>query len=251
MSYRARLFGALAAIAFAGSASAASLPAIDAASYEGTYDAHSVTTGGNDHSFWLYGFIGGHSNYWQFDGDGGVFDYQGGVASLTGTIVNNSWAGAKFQVDASFNFDGKGDRAPKCEFGASACGSADYAYKSSFYEYFKYGTVTLTGLDDLAGFVLTLVQRGPDAQLGYGGNNKDIDEFGFSTWFKWIIVEIPKYAKYDYDYVYYKYKRFDRYGHGDINIDMKPIPVPPALPLMLGALGMMGWLARRRRQMAA
>jgi hypothetical protein len=248
MFNRVSVLVAAAAISFGGLASAATLPGLTD-SYEGTYNAESTNTGSNLHSIWLNNLFGYDSatDYWQFDSNGGVFDYHGGTASLTGTIVNNVYSDYKFAVDINFDYTQKGGRVPKCEFGA-ACGSSSYSDKSDQFEYFEFGDATLTGIDGLYGYTLSLSIAPSNGeyppQLGYGANNKDIDEFGLSTWFFWTVTHDHGDAQTSlaYDSPFYKY-----YGRGDVNIELTPVPLPAALPLFLGALGLLGWTGRRRR----
>lgn len=249
MFHRVALAGALAGLALAGSANAASLPPLNAPDYEGIYGVESVNTGPNLHTFWLPNFIEGASNYWQFDSNGGLFVYDNDTARLTGTIVNNSDATKKFSVDVTFDEipASKGARTPKCELGG-ACGSVQYQDQANFFEYFTYDEATLTGLDMLSGVTLLLTMAPEDGryppQLGYGANNKDIDEFGLSTWFFWELVMEQQALGVAYDGYGSPYKA---YGQGDINIELTAVPLPASLAMLIGALGGLGFLGRRRK----
>ena len=117
--------------------------------------------------------------------------------------------------------------------------------QSAQFEYFTYATATLTGLNMLSGLTLALTVAPVDGslppQLGYGANNKDIDEFGFSSWFKWNVASNTTGTKYGN-------------GQGDINIELTPVPVPAALPLLgsvIAGFGFFGWLRRRRSEASA
>ncbi|MBG6208223.1 hypothetical protein IWQ49_002883 [Labrenzia sp. EL_126] len=219
-------------------ANAAPLPPLNG-SYAGSYETESVNTGFNLHTFWLPNLLDGASSYWQFDTAGGSFNYDGSTAKLTGTIVNNTDSTKKFDVDVNLNFTQKGGRTAKCELGG-ACSSLQYANQENFFEYFSYGSATLTGLGMLAGLLLDLTEAPADGkyppQLGYGANNKNIDEFGLSTWFFWNTTGTNAALK-------------NASGQGDINIELTPVPVPAALPLLAGGLGLMTFMGWRRRKM--
>ena len=231
----------VAVFAITAQANASPLPPLNG-SYEGTYNTKSVNTGSNLHTFWLPNLLHGASNYWQFDASGGTFNYHGGIAKLTGTIVNNTDSTKKFGVNVNFDFLQKGGRVSKCELGAAACSSGQYLTQESFFEYFTYNTAKLTGLDMLAGLVLDLTVAPADGkyppQVGYGANNKDIDEFGGSTWFLWTSTGSNSALK-------------NANGQGDINIELTPIPIPAALPLLAGGLGLMGFISWRRKRTAS
>lgn len=246
MSKGARALFCFAAISWAGMAEASTLPPL-VGPYAGNYNVESINTGSNLHTFWLPNLISGQSNYWQFDANGGSFNHSGANATLNGTIVNNSDAMKQFDVDITFNFSHKGNPGPgpKCEFGGAACASAKYVSQSAQFEYFTYATATLTGLNMLSGLTLALTVAPVDGslppQLGYGANNKDIDEFGFSSWFKWNVASNTTGTKYGN-------------GQGDINIELTPVPVPAALPLLgsvIAGFGFFGWLRRRRSEASA
>lgn len=217
---------------------AAPLPPVNG-SYAGSYETESVNTGSNLHTFWLPNLLFSASNYWQFDSAGGSFNYDGTTAKLTGTIVNNSDASKMFSVDVNLNFTQKGGRTSKCELGG-ACSSAQYNNQENFFEYFSYGSATLTGLGMLTGLMLDLTEAPADGkyppQLGYGANNKDLDEFGLSTWFFWKTIGTNAALR-------------TASGQGDINIELTPVPVPAALPLLAGGLGLMGFMSWRRRRL--
>ena len=230
-------------LAMSMTAQAASLPPVTG-SYQGAYNVESARTGSNDHSFWLPNFLGsGATNYWQFDTNGGLFVHSGTTATLTGRIQNNVQSNAYFDVDVSFSFLERGGRAPKCEFGSTACNSPSYKFKSDHYDYFDMGAATLTGEGDLAGLILSLAIRPANGsfplQVGYGANNKDIDAFGGSSWFFWSVVQNTNGVAIGSD------------TRGDINIALSPVPIPASLPLLLAAIAGLGFAARRRRRAAA
>lgn len=233
---RIAAFAAAALTLAAGSAGAVSLPDVDGA-YEGAYNAISTNSGKNHHSFWLPKLGKGLSDYWQFTGDGGLFSHEGDHARLTGTITNNKDSSKAFAVDVALGFIGKGGRAPKCELG-KACSRDQYKFQKGFFEYFEFKNATLTGIDMLAGLDLSLVMAPVSgkypAQLGYGANNKDLDEFGLSTWFLWSTTSNTTGQK------------FRKKGQGDINVELSAVPIPATLPLLLGAFGVLAVVRRRR-----
>lgn len=227
----------VAAFAVAAPANASPLPPVGG-SYEGTYGAEKA----NSHAFWMPGLFSSVSSNWTFTGDSGVFNYHGGSMKLSGTIGNTDVAGGSFNVDVNFDYSGdKGGRTPKCEFGGY-CSNATYVANSDQFEYFDYtDNVVLNGMGALAGLVLKLTLY-PDSglyppQLGYGADNKNKTAFGMSTWFTWDVLQNTN------NVVLNK-----QTGKGDINIKLTPVPIPAALPLLAGGLGLIGFVGWRRRR---
>lgn len=227
-------------------ASASTLPPLTG-SYEGSYDALNVSSVDDpNHAVWLPGLFSFQDatnhpeQHWSFGAGAGSFDYNGGVAGLSGVITNNEDPTRQLMVDVGFDFVQKGGRVSKCDYGASVCDSADYQAKEANFEYFTYGQATLTGIGALDGLILSLTIMPADGtyppQLGYGANDKDASEFGFSSWFFWNVEQNTSGVALVADN-----------GRGDFNLELgaTPVPLPAALPLFAAALAGLGFVARR------
>ncbi len=207
--------------------------------YDGTYAATSVNTAGNDHTFWLNGLIdGGADNYWQFDGGSGVFTVAGdnATANLTGTIRNNVHATFALIVDVTFALRGLGDEGDIIpNNGTLEYKGSSHGGDPSMWAFYDMTTASLTGADDLAGLLLSLTTFGPPAQLGDGANDKNAG-LGAAQWFSWTVEEnTTKYA----------FESSTGRQHGDINLNLSPVPVPAAGLLLIGAIGSLGFARRK------
>ena len=269
-------FIAAAALAFGimtgSSAIAGTVPAVNAASYQGLYDPISVKSG-QLHSTYLPN-IGLGNAHFQFDpNEHAKFDWLTNAgsnkATIKGTVVNNTDPSLKLELDFSFTFIGRdAARAPKCELGG-LCNSPAYnngaTGTSDYFEYFTVDASSrILGIDGTSteGLEIGIIQAPANnvypMQLGFGGNNKTkgivngvmgdypdpLAVFGLSVWFFMDVLSN------DNDVLGLDTGLLS--GHGDINIELDypiPTPVPAALPLFgsgLALLGFMGW--RRKRQ---
>lgn len=229
-----------------------------AATYTGDFDATSVNTGGNDHTFWFVGLLGETSHdtanrYWQFDSDGGTFSSDGATASLTGTIVNNVLAGYDFLVNVAFSYRGTGDDGDNdggvldgdVDKKGSAHGGDPFTW-----DFYDMTSATLTGTGVISsGFWMELTQRGPVFQVGDGANDKS-SGLGASGWFDWTlyrecvsVVATGSSAGGACE---------ENSGYGDINVNLvpSPVPLPAAGLLLIGAVGALGAAARRKSKAA-
>ncbi|MEM8981054.1 MAG: VPLPA-CTERM sorting domain-containing protein [Pseudomonadota bacterium] len=79
-------------------------------------------------------------------------------------------------------------------------------------------------------------------QLGTGGDAFNPDEYGFSSWLAWTRT-----SGFDNDsmFSFLDNSTMDSARHGDINIQLAPVPLPAGLVLMLGALGATGLVRRK------
>ncbi len=211
-----------------------------------TYDALShVENGSPEHSVWfsprnygvknpLVGASGDKKNHFLFENapaGAGTFEVDEDTATLTG-IVKNA-AGDAFELALDFVLSGPADRVKNPD-------NVD----TSDWSFYDLAVGTLTSLTDgIASFDVELRGNGLKAQLGVGANDKDADLFGFSTW---ITLNEQNCTSDD----------CQQYT-GDINIVLEendgsgggvsPVPLPAAGWLLIGAVGGLGALKRRRK----
>ncbi|MEL6953171.1 MAG: VPLPA-CTERM sorting domain-containing protein [Pseudomonadota bacterium] len=181
---------------------------------DGTYDVSSASTRGIDHGLWRPGVTGG-SDYWQFINGGGAFVVSDGSATFDAIAQQNgSDRQVRIQLDLVETAPGS---SVKCAWGA--CDTSDW-------DYFDILSGTITGVSsDLMGLVLDMSRAGPPAQLGTGANDKDAG-FGFSSWF-----HLSESA----DNTYTGAMNLNR--HGDLNLQLAPVPLPAAAWMLIAGLG--------------
>ncbi|WP_299960058.1 VPLPA-CTERM sorting domain-containing protein [uncultured Roseobacter sp.] len=237
--------GAVAAVLTAATLFATDVGA--ATMYEGTYDATSVNTNGNDHTVWLPGLFTGVSAYWQFAPNPGSFvvGANNATAQLSGTIQNNGVSNYQMQVDVSYEL-----RNPNVPGDTTKNGGGAYDGTWSFFDIAK---ATITGIGDLSGLSLILsVYPDPQVedipfQLGEGANDKN-SGLGASGWFSWE-TQISQ--------IYIGPDAFDSKKHGDINLNLRlnpdsnipdQVPLPAAAFLLIAGLGGLGGLRMYKRK---
>lgn len=223
-----------AAAMFAGEAKAATM-------YEGTYKATNVMTSGNAHTVWLPGLFSGTSAYWQFVPGPGKFKVgtDNATASLIGTIENNGTSNYQMAIDINYAL-----RTPNVQGDTIKTGGGT---NDGSWSFFDIASATMTGIGDLQGLVLNLLAY-PDPgvedvpfQLGEGANDKN-PGLGGAGWFSWVAVT---------DATYTGPSPINSVqtnaGHGDININLTPVPLPAAGIMMLMGLAGFGTLRMRRK----
>lgn len=221
--------------------------------YEGQYDATSVTTNGNDHSVWLPNLFSGVSNYWQFETGAGDFSVGAGnaTASLGGRIVNNGNADLTFDLDIQYmlrpnNAAGTSVKDFGFDYDQDA---AERAAIIDTWSFFDISAATLTGFGDLAGLELSLtafptLPQDIPFQLGESANDKNTG-LGASGWFTWDISGSAANG-----FTANPNGNGNRHGDINVNLNVAAVPVPAAGLLMMGAIGAMGALRRRKKKAA-
>lgn len=246
MTVLKRAFGA---VAFAGTlllGSVAGAATVNPdGTYNGTYDATSVNTNGNLHTFWFPG-LEASSDYYQFVGGPGTFVVTNTTARLTGTIAQNGNAGNSLDIDINFNYlqTGTGN-------GVSGKTGGVPNPESSFtdlWDFFSYGSAMVTGTagSNFDGLRIDLSLRPSTGamppQLGNYADDKGGSGLGFSGWYFWTVTDNGGISG------------LGSSGSGDINLQLTsrppdqvpPVPLPAGIVLLLSGLGFGAIVTRRR-----
>jgi len=221
--------------------------AASAATVTDQYEVTSAVGSGNDHSLWIStGLGGGIGTDFDFDPSGLMTLLSDGTAALTGKVVSQDNASAWF--DVAFDYDNDFLQSPNFK---SENGSV--ATASTFYRDMEGGTLTGGGI--LAGLILSVsrlpvdgyyaTQIGEGTATNNGANNKN-NEFGMAGWFK-ISVDQATCSICAGNSVI---AALDG-KQGDVNVNLSAVPVPAAGLLLVGALGALGGLRRRKRSAAS
>ena len=181
--------------------------------------------GSGDHAF-----VVGGQDYLFAPGAGSLIQFDDGTAILSGVAYNASNPGSGFNVNILLQglTTAAPPDSPKKELLDSAYTENGGPVDTGTWSYYTSFSGTFDGIGDLAGTVLQITPRGPTFQIGAGADNKNI-EFGASAWF-WAE---------------------DAHGNverGDFNLELRVVPVPAALPLLISALVATGFAGRRRRK---
>lgn len=250
--YRFKIVTAIAALLLFGSAAHAS-------TMTDKWLATSAVGSGSDHSLWIStGLGGGIGSDFDFSPAGTLSLFSDGTGILTGRVISQDNAGAGFDLD--FAYDNSFDTFTSGPTFKSENGSV--ATASTIYRDFEGGT--LTGFGVLAGLVLEVIRMpatGPYAvQIGEGtasnnGANNKNKNLGMAHWMS-IIVKSATCSICGSTQIQGLNGK-----QGDINVDLRavpldviPVPLPAAFPLLaagLGAAGLLGWRRRRRAGAAA
>lgn len=207
------------------------------ATYDVTSAESSAYNSSGGHSVWLPSETsgGGNADHFDFLSAGTFSVYDDGSATLTG-IASHETSGAAngFEVSVSFA------QAPGTYAGKKELSNAAYApigtIDPSTWSFYNLMSGTLKGFGSFAGSVLDLAEAPSDGsapfQIGFGANGKNL-EFGGSGWF-----------------TYTKNNGTASY-RGDFNVDLAPVPLPASAFLLMGAIGGLGAMRRRKSKSAA
>ncbi|MFL4468914.1 VPLPA-CTERM sorting domain-containing protein [Tateyamaria armeniaca] len=222
--------------------------------YSGSYEATSVTTGGNDHTVWLPGLFSGVGAYWQFASGTGDFVVGAGnaTAMLDGRIDNNGNSNLQFDLDIDLvlrNPNAPGGGGTKDGGIDGGLTPAERAALKSTWSFYDIQSATLTGVGVLDGLVMTMIgfpQAPGDIpfQLGESANDKN-QGLGVSGWFSWRIDSQATNTN------YVARPNGSSNSHGDININISAVPLPSAGLLLIGGVGALGAIRARRKKKAA
>ncbi len=214
----------------------------------GTYAVSDYAAGTNDHGVWFRRFSS-TSSVSRFTFVSGSFSFDGSAATLTGEIRDKSDADRGFDIMMDFDKISDANVLARGLVGKCEQGGCD----TSHWKYFDLTMGMFTGLDDLAGLNLNLIQIPVDGsfpwQVGDAGNSKN-SLFGAATWFEWTV----KGDNTSGVSVCTSSLNCPADIHGDFNINLALLPditttgLPEPATLALFGLGLAGLgLAARRK----
>ena len=226
-----------------------------AAPVNSSYQASSAKSdalhgGSSDHAVWIPNIWGGSD--FDFMPHGEIVFDAAGNAVLSGMITSQTKAGANFFVEFILSLrPGVGTSGPKKELKSSAYSNNGGPIDPSTWIYYDLVGGTITGKDSYDGVEFNVTERPAPGgkyppQLGYGANNKN-GHFGLSFWFNLSVSECDRGLLGDYCH---KLAWKERKGklYGDVNIDLKAVPLPAGFVLF--GSGLLGLAFARRRKAA-
>ena len=215
-------------------ASAATLPGVTD-DYSGTYNLEDAFP---SHGLWLPHFRDGASKTWSVQSGTATYDSSAGTLDLNGTVRNNTDPSLELVIDFSLNEISHAGP-PACGKPGCASPTADMVANVKYFDFVDVMIKGVSGL--LSGLTLDLSIKPKDGekppQFGYGANWVDLN-FGYSNWFYWTVSDAEK--------TQYGLKNLS--GHGDVNVNMSPVPLPAAGWLLLAGVGALGAMRHRRRR---
>jgi hypothetical protein len=135
------------------------------------------------------------------------YEYKDGSALLVGNFLGR----LNTTLRACIKYVRKNDQGlPKKELKEEAYSENQGPVKTEFWSYYEFAHGALHFGGDLKGAVIELKQRGPDYQVGYGANGKNIS-MGGSGWLDYKVVGKVSLLE----------DRIPLRGVGDINIDLE------------------------------
>jgi len=201
---------------------------------------------GGGHSLWIPGT--GVDSSWLFANDSGLFTYDdmAGSATLTGSLFNEGNSILTGNINFNFSESASSDAIPKKELLSSAYTDGGGTIDTGLWTYFDTVSGSFTGTGNLVGLELEFWQRptpkanGPEykGQMGVGANGKN-GNLGYSSWFYWTVLSACNNTDCGISLA-----DGDKY-HGDINIDLSPVPLPAAFWLFGSAL--LGLISMKRK----
>ena len=142
---------------------------------------------GNNYGFYAKNLVSGISEDDRYKISNGEFkEFDDGTATFTARATNRSNSSVKF--DISVNLSGRTSTPPA----GSPKGTNCYNINTGDWYYYTNLSGTLTGLNDVAGGVISIALDNNIAfQVGTGANLNDENRFGASSWLSYTVVSDP------------------------------------------------------------